>query len=146
VSQFKLDGTFIRIFAGTSIPGSGDGKFSSPKGITVLGSSGEVAVADTYNHRVQIFDREGNYKRRLLFTKNGQFFYPAALASDVHNNLLVLDRTNRLQVFSAEGAHLCTRNDLGLHDSAAKGIAWSGAGELAIANGKGNQALLWRNE
>jgi hypothetical protein len=28
----------------------------------VLGSSGEVAVADHYNHRVRIFDSEGNYK------------------------------------------------------------------------------------
>jgi hypothetical protein len=31
----------------------------------VLGSSGEVAVADCMNHRVQIFDSEGNYKRQF---------------------------------------------------------------------------------
>jgi hypothetical protein len=31
----------------------------------VLGSSGEVAVADHDNHRVQIFDSEGNYKRQF---------------------------------------------------------------------------------
>jgi hypothetical protein len=55
-----------------------------------------------------------------------------------------------LQVFSANGAHLCTRDDLGLHDSCAKGItsgikaiAWSTAGELAIANSSDNNVLVW---
>jgi DNA-binding beta-propeller fold protein YncE len=153
VSQFKLDGTFIRIFAGTGTEGSGDGEFNHPRGITVLGSSGEVAVADTNNHRVQIFDREGNYKRqfgsRQLSTgkeADGQLFRRAALASDVHGNLLVLDETNRLLVFSPEGKHLCTRNDLGLNDLGMKGIAWSDVGELAIVNGRSHNVLVWRNE
>jgi tripartite motif-containing protein 2/3 len=152
VSQFKLDGTFIRIFAGTR--GSGDGEFDCPSGITVLGSSEEVAVTDFGNHRVQIFDREGKYKRQFGSEgkEDGHFYGPAALTSDAHGNLLVLDTTNRLQVFSPEGKHVCTRKDLGVQcqvkrpSKAAKGIAWSGVGELAIANGHGNQALIWRNE
>jgi hypothetical protein len=149
VSQFKLDGTFIRIFTGTGTRGSGDGEFSSPRGITVLGLSGEVAVADMHNHRVQIFDREGNYKRQFGSKGqevDGQFFSPSALASDVYGNLLVVDNTDRLQVFSPEGKHLCTRNDLGLKGSSRKGMAWSDVGELAVANGVGNQALVWRKE
>jgi DNA-binding beta-propeller fold protein YncE len=147
VSQYKLDGTFIRIFAGTGTGGSGNGEFSRPYGITVLGSSGEVAVADFDNHRVQIFDREGNYKRQFGSKgkeADGQFFVPSALASDVHGNLLVLDNTNRLQVFSPEGKHLCTRSDLGVSKEGIKGIAWSDVGELAIADGDGNQILVWR--
>jgi hypothetical protein len=65
----------------------------------VLGSSGEVAVADTFNHRVQIFDRKGNCKRQFgsKGEEAGQFDLPSALASDAHGNLLVLDWTNRLQ-------------------------------------------------
>jgi hypothetical protein len=149
VSQFKLDGTFIRIFAGTGEWGSGDGEFSRPYGITVLGSSGEVAIADFDNHRVQIFDSEGKYKRQFGSKgkeAGGQFFGPSALASDVHGNLLVLDFTNRLQVFSPEGKHLCTRNDMGSKAESIKDIAWSDVGELAIADGNGNQALVWRKE
>jgi DNA-binding beta-propeller fold protein YncE len=148
VSHFNLDGTFIRIFAGTGSLGSGDSEFNYPYGITVLGSSGEVAVADYNNHRVQIFDHEGNYKRQFGNEgreADGQFANPSALASDVHGNLLVLDNTSRLQVFSPESKHLCTRNDLGLKKSASKGIAWSDVGELAVADGAGNQALFWRN-
>jgi DNA-binding beta-propeller fold protein YncE len=152
VSQFKLDGTFIRIFAGGS-------EFTHPFAITVLGSSGEVAVADHDNHRVQIFDSEGNYKRQFGSEReghntDGQFNFPSALASDVHGNLLVFDNTsdndNRLQVFSPEGKHLCTRTDLRLGSNltrdlcAAKSVAWSIVGELAVTNETEANVLVWR--
>jgi hypothetical protein len=35
---------------------------------------------------------------------------------------------------------------MGLKAESIKGIAWSDVGELAIANGNGNQALVWRKE
>jgi DNA-binding beta-propeller fold protein YncE len=145
VSQFALDGTFVGIFAGAGKEGSGNGEFDCPPGITVLGSSGEVAVADTANHRVQIFDSEGNYKRQFGTEgqEDGQFFLPKGLASDAHGNLLVVDGTNRLQVFDHEGKHLCTRSDLGLHDNSTKGIAWSTGGEIAVADSKANKVLVW---
>jgi DNA-binding beta-propeller fold protein YncE len=145
VSQFALDGTFIGIFAGTGKKGSGDSEFHHPHAITVLGSSGEVAIADHTNHRVQIFDSEGNYKRQFGTEgkqTDGQLFRPAGIASDAHGNLLVTDCTNRLQVFDPEGKHLCTRSDLGLCHSI-KGIAWSNGGEIAVANGEANNARVW---
>jgi DNA-binding beta-propeller fold protein YncE len=146
VSQFALDGTFVGIFAGTGEEGSGDGEFDSPRGITVLGSSGEVAVADCNNDRVQIFDSEGKYKRQfgtLGEEADGQFNCPSGLASDAHGNLLVTDFTNRLQVFDPEGKHLCTRSDLGLHDNSTKGIAWSAGGEIAVADGTAHIVRVW---
>jgi hypothetical protein len=146
VSQFAFDGTFIGIFAGTGKEGSGNGEFNFPQGITVLGSSGEVAVADCQNHRVQIFDSEGNYKRQFGTEgkeADGQLSYPADLASDAHGNLLVTDLANRLQVFSPEGKHLCTRSDLGL--AAHSGIAWSTGGEIAVVNGDAHNAFVWHS-
>jgi DNA-binding beta-propeller fold protein YncE len=147
VSQFALDGTFVGIFAVSGKKGSGDGEFHYPHGITVLGSSGEVAVADRTNHRVQIFDSEGNYKRQFgtKGKEDGQLYLAAGLASDTHGNLLVVDYTNRLQVFDPEGKHLCTRSDLGLHDCYPKGIAWSAGGEIAVANGGASNALVWHS-
>jgi DNA-binding beta-propeller fold protein YncE len=148
VSQFALDGTFVGIFAGTGEVGSGDGEFASPLGITVLGSSGEVAVADRGNHRVQIFDSEGNYKRQFGTEgkEDGQFDCPSGLASDAHGNLLVVDSTNQLQVFDPEGKHLCTRSDLGLlKEASGKGIAWSAGGEIAVANCHACNALVWHS-
>jgi DNA-binding beta-propeller fold protein YncE len=147
VSQFALDGTFIGIFAGTGKEGSGDGELHCPRGITVLGSSGEVAVADSCNHRVQIFDSEGNYKRQFGTEgkeADGQLYYPTGLASDVHGSLLVVDLTNRLQVVSSKCKHLCIRSDLGLRGgNSSKGIAWSAVGEIAVANGQANNAPVW---
>jgi DNA-binding beta-propeller fold protein YncE len=148
VSQFTLDGTFIGIFAGTGEQGSGDGEFKIPLGITVLGSSGEVAVADYDNHRVQIFDSEGKYKRQFGTEgkeADGQFDFPSGLASDAHGNLLVTDSANRLQVFDHEGKHLCTRSDLGLHGDPQKGIAWSAGGEIAVANSATCKVLVWHS-
>jgi hypothetical protein len=148
VSQFALDGTFIGIFAGTGEKGSGDGEFNPPQGITVLGSSGEVAVADRMNHRVQIFDSAGNYKRQfgtLGKEADGQLYFPSGLASDAHGNLLVVDYTNRLQVFDPEGKHLCTRSDLGLQGGCQKGIAWSAGGEIAVADSSVHKVLVWHS-
>jgi DNA-binding beta-propeller fold protein YncE len=143
VSQFALDGTFVGIFAGTGEKGSGDGEFNTPHAITVLGSSGKVAVADCDNHRVQIFDSEGNYKRQFGTEGKEEDGQPSGLASDAHGNLLVTDRTNRLQVFNHEGKHLCTRSDLGLYDTSFKDIAWSTGGEIAVADSKASTALVW---
>jgi DNA-binding beta-propeller fold protein YncE len=147
VSQFALDGTFIDIFAGTGEEGSGNGEFDHPGRITVLGSSGEVAVVDCGNHRVQIFDSEGNYKRQFGTEgkeADGQLFGPAGITSDAHGNLLVTDDTNRLQVFDPEGKHLCTRSDLGLKARSTKGIAWSTGGEIAVADSSANKVCVWR--
>jgi tripartite motif-containing protein 71 len=146
VSQFKLDGTFIGTFTGTGRMGSGYGEFDGPRGITMLGSTGEVAVADYYNDRVQIFDSEGKYKRQFGTRgkeADGQLFYPTGLASDAHGNLLVADGTNRLQVFDPEGKHLCTRHDLGLHEGSRKGIAFGTGGEIAVANSGVHNIRTW---
>ena len=132
---------------GTGETGSGDGDVNFAQGSTVLSSSGEVAVADRDNHRVQIFDSEGNYKRQFgtKGKEDGQFYFPSGLTSDAHGNLLVMDWTNRLQVFDPEGKHLCTRSDLGLQGGSIKGIAWSTGGEIAVANGGANKALVWHS-
>jgi DNA-binding beta-propeller fold protein YncE len=105
-----------------------------------------VAVADEGNHRVQIFDSEGKYKRQFGTEgrEDGQFRSPTGLASDAHGNLLVVDVTKRLQVFDPEGKHLCTRSDLGLYDST-KGIAWSAGGEVAVANCNAQKVLVWHS-
>jgi hypothetical protein len=83
------------------------------------------------------------YDKRQFGTKgkeDGQLYSPKGLASDAYGNLLVVDdhlESNRLQVFSPEGKHLCTRNDLGLEKESkgvASPVAWSVDGNIAIAN------------
>ena len=93
-----------------SFPGSGQG---GPGGIAVAGD--RVYVADTWNHRVQVFGLDGEY-----VTSWGSFFDaqndPAATTSNpglfygprgiaVHNNLVYVTDTGneRVQVFDLEG-------------------------------------------
>jgi hypothetical protein len=155
VSHFSLSGAFIKIFAGSLDgrlrDGDRDGALTAPIGITVLGPSGEIAVTDQGNHRVQIFDSEGNYKRKFGtlcarqpdLDSDGQFNSPSGITSDAHGNLLVADYTNRLQVFSSEGKHLCTRNDLGFVGGDDAAIAWGASGGVAIAVAPTNKVLVW---
>jgi DNA-binding beta-propeller fold protein YncE len=147
VSKFALDGTFIGIFAGTGESGSDDGEMFSPHGITVLGSSGEVAVADRDNHRVQIFDSEGNYERQFG-TEGGEAdgqLYTALQASPRMRMATCLWWTIQTgcRCSAPKGKHLCTRSDLGLQGGPDKGIAWSADGEIAVANGEAHTTRLW---
>ncbi len=85
--------------------GSGQGQFNYPGAIRVA-KSGNVYVADTNNHRIQVFSNTGEF----LFmwgsfgTAPGQFQYPQGLAFDATGNVYVTDYQNyRIQKFTPDG-------------------------------------------
>jgi len=57
ISKFSADGRFIRSFGR---PGSGPGELRIPHGLA-LDARGRLYVADRGNHRVQVFDQDGNH-------------------------------------------------------------------------------------
>ena len=98
-------------------PRSGNGHFSGPSGM-VVGFGNRVYVADTYNHRIQVLDANGNLLGKwganggaggaagggLL---DGQFLLPQQLNVDSDWNIYVADLGNRrVQVFDKDGSHL----------------------------------------
>jgi DNA-binding beta-propeller fold protein YncE len=107
---------------------------------------GEVAVADMLNSRVQIFDGEtGEYKRQFGTSgkKDGQFISPCGVAVDAEGNLLVVDTgTPRLQVFTSDGNHVCTRDGIGLGETHGK-VEWGLEGALALTSSGSHSVLLW---
>ena len=76
---------------GTGNGGSGDGELNSPSDVTVLPVSGQIAIAESSNHRVSVFDGEsGNFVRAIGSQKesqDGQFMQPCAIAADAYERL-----------------------------------------------------------
>ncbi|MCB0247776.1 MAG: TIGR03663 family protein [Anaerolineae bacterium] len=93
----------------------GDGQMREPWGIAI-GPDGNIYVADTWNHRVIVFDPDGNFVRKwgTFVTTNGEavggeggFWGPRAIAFDAVGNLYVTDTGNkRVQVFDSDGGFL----------------------------------------
>lgn len=87
-------------------PGVDDGEMSSPTGIAV-DKDGNIYVADTDNHSIQKFDKEGKFLSRWggdPGADEGAFYYPRGLAVDPDGNVFVADSgNNRVQKFDSEG-------------------------------------------
>lgn len=92
---------FVQVIGGGY--GTGDGQFNSASGMT-MDASHNLYVADRLNHRVQVFDAQGNYVRQFGThgTAAGQLNYPINLAFAPNGDLLVVDMDN-INVFTPEG-------------------------------------------
>ena len=85
--------------------GSSVGMFKNPWEVAV-NSKDEIAVTDFWNHRVQIFNSDGNYLRSFgrQGNKSGEFSYPKGITFHKNGNIFVADNGNhRIQIFSGEG-------------------------------------------
>lgn len=101
----KAGGYYVTSFGSS---GSGDGQFSSPKGIA-LDSSGNAFVVDTGNSRVQKFNSSGTYQSKFgsAGSGDGQFSSPSYIHIDASDNIYVTDTGNsRVQVFNSAGTFL----------------------------------------
>jgi DNA-binding beta-propeller fold protein YncE len=68
VAKFTKDGVFIKSWG---YRGSENGQFNQVRSIAV-DAQGNVYVADGNNHRVQVFDNDGNYKSSITGINNPQ--------------------------------------------------------------------------
>jgi sugar lactone lactonase YvrE len=106
----------IACFAGKwGHKGSDNGEFDQPDGVAV-GTDGQVYVADTYNHRVQVFTATGKFLGTWGSQGGGtgQFNYPRGLAVGADGAVYVADTFNhRIQKFDGNGGHLLTWGSFG---------------------------------
>ncbi|CAF3649255.1 unnamed protein product [Rotaria sp. Silwood1] len=83
-------------------------QFNAPHGFC-LGIDEEIIVADTNNHRIQIFDKNGEYKYQFGMPgkEEGQLWYPRKVAVIRQTGKFVIcDRGNersRMQIFTRNG-------------------------------------------
>jgi uncharacterized protein (TIGR03663 family) len=85
--------------------GFGAGQFRAPKGLA-LDADGNIYVADSQNHRVQVLSPEGSFLREWGGEGNapGQFKEPWGIAISPEGAIYVADTWNhRVQVFDAQG-------------------------------------------
>ncbi len=102
--------------------GVDDGEFRSPTGIAIDGE-GNVYVADTDNHCIQKFDKQGTFLARWggeADSEEGAFYYPRGLATAPTGEVYVADSgNNRVQKFDPDGNLLAAWGQFG--------FAWRGA-------------------
>ena len=83
--------------------GTGLGEFNRPEGVGV-DAEDRVYVADSCNHRVQVFTREGEFVRAFGKAGSGvgEMSYPYDVRVDAEGNIFVCEFGNsRIQVFNA---------------------------------------------
>ncbi len=131
------------------IAGAGNGQLSTPEGIAINQSTGNVYVidGDSANSLVQEFSSTGTWVAKFAGhgSEKGQLNHPHGLAIDSSGNLWIADSTNnRVEEFSSSGAFVEALG-WGVSNGEAKlqtcttscraGISGSGNGELSDPGG-----------
>ena len=133
--------------------GTAPGQFTDPRGLAV-DSEGRVYVADSNNHRIQVFDSNGQFITQWgsQGVGPGQFKEPWGVAVDQDGNVYVTDTWNhRLQKFDSEGRFLLQWGTFGNTQGAIIGqekvlygprdIAIDAAGDLYVTD-TGNKRVM----
>ncbi|WP_300456691.1 6-bladed beta-propeller [Desulfobacula sp.] len=131
--------------------GSGTQKkaFKNPHGIAVS-SSGKVYVADTGNHRIQVFDAMGSLLSVIGAPGNstGQLLAPRGLSIDDQEILYVADTGNhRICVFDPEGVFLKEIGGYGREDHRLirpQGVAVDDLGNVYVADTGNHRVVKFR--
>ena len=84
-----------------------EGQFTEPSGVAV-NAQNDIIVADTNNHRIQIFDKEGRFKFQFgeCGKRDGQLLYPNRVAAvKTSGDIIVTERspTHQIQVYNQYG-------------------------------------------
>jgi uncharacterized protein (TIGR03663 family) len=100
--RFEVDASAMWGSSGTA-----DGQFTTPRNVAV-GPDGSIYVADTGNHRIQVFGSDGKFilKWGSQGTGQGQFNEPWGIAVAPNGTVYVADTWNhRVQRFSSIGQY-----------------------------------------
>ena len=101
---------------GSSKTGNGRLQFDDPRGITVHPTTGQIFIADTNNHRIQVLNKDLTYSHS--FGKKGsspeQFKYPCDVTFDNEGYLYVVDYSNHcIKKFTSTEQYISTFSSRG---------------------------------
>ncbi len=161
IQRFTKDGDLILEWGKE---GSGDGElllfktdafpFLGNKGGGIaIGRNGNIYIADTYNHRIQVFTPEGRFLDKWggEGSEPGNFSFPKRIEVDTASYVYVVDSGNqRVQKFTSEGNFVLQWGGEGSEDgefnfmienslSSGGGVALDGENNVYIADPGGNR-------
>ncbi|MFQ5408985.1 MAG: SMP-30/gluconolactonase/LRE family protein, partial [Anaerolineales bacterium] len=134
--------------------GNAAGQFQRPRDIAVA-PDGSVFVADTSNHRIQVFDADGTFKTMWGTFGNrdegtggpGAFNEPWGIAVDADGSVYVADTWNhRIQKFTPDGAYVLEWGQFGTDGALTsmwgpRDVATGPDGRVYVAD-SGNKRIL----
>ena len=103
IQKISMDGDCIASVGGK---GSGPLQFNFPDGIAISPITGQVYIADRYNHRIQVLNPDLTFSHSFgsKGSANGQFEDPHDIAIDSQGLVYVTDNSNHhIQKFSPDG-------------------------------------------
>ena len=101
---------------GISETGNGPLQFNTPIGITVHLTTGQIFIADTYNHRIQVLNNDLTYSHSFgqYGSSTEQFQYPCDVTFDNEGYLYVTDNRNHcIKKFTSTGQYISTLSSEG---------------------------------
>ena len=115
--------------------GTGKGQFQYPRGVSVS-STGNIAVADWFNNRVQVFSSEGEYLKE--FGKEGNasetLGRPLSVAYITPDHIVVNDANKKAFLFTESGQFI--KHFSPVHLQSPRGISVTKDGDVIVCNEK----------
>jgi len=125
------------------------GCFTWPRGISV-NEDGEIVVADSSNHRIQVFDGHGEFLRQFgqYGQADGEFDCLAGVCVNKNNGQIVIaDRYNhRIQIFTSQGGWIRSFGEEGYWDGQMSypwGVACAPDGNIFVCDKENHRVQVF---
>lgn len=128
--------------------GTRSGNFKNPGGVA-SNDQGNIAVADYFNNRVEVFNESGKFlfKFGKKGTADGQFLGPTGIAYTRDNKIVVLDSKNyRVQIFDNTGHFLMSFGRRGSNEGEfgwAEGISVDANDNIIVTDSENNRVQIF---